>query len=486
VISQHTVIILGAGMSGICMGIKLREAGIDDFLLLEKTDGVGGTWHDNTYPGACCDVASHLYSFSFEQKADWSRAYAPQSEIREYFEHCVAKYRIAPHIRFSTAVSDARLDEAAGLWILTLADGEQLACRFLVSGLGQLNRPYTPDFPGHERFAGESFHSARWDHGVELAGKRVAVIGNAASAIQFIPPVAREAEKLYVYQRSANYIVPRNDRIYSEREIDLFKRFPLLLKLSRLKFYLRQELLFFGAMFNGSLRHRLVSWLARRYREQEIPDPRLRATLTPDYPMGCKRILVSDDYYQALAQEDIELVTSAIQGIDEAGVVTADGVQRPVDLIIYGTGFKATEFLAPLRVTGRSGSLLSECWQDGAWAHRGIAVPGFPNFFMLYGPNTNLGHNSIIYMVESQVHYIVRCIDKVLAHDIRLLDANRERAERYNVKLQEDLAATVWGGECGSWYKNASGKITNNWPHSSLRFRWNMRRPDFSEYDMSA
>ncbi len=483
---QHTVIILGAGMSGICMGIKLREAGIDDFLLLEKTDAVGGTWHDNTYPGACCDVASHLYSFSFEPKPDWSHAYAPQSEIQEYFRHCAAKYEVAPHIRFNTAVTDARLDEAAGLWILTLADGEQLSCRFLVSGLGQLNRPFTPEFPGADRFAGQSFHSARWDHSVDLTGKRVAVIGNAASAIQFIPPVAKAADKVYVYQRSANYIIPRNDRVYTEGQLDAFRRHPLLLKLSRLRFYLRQELMFFGAMFNGSLRHRLVSWIARRYLEQEISDPALRAKLTPDYPMGCKRILVSDDYYQALEQEDIELVTSAIEGIDEQGVVTADGVQRPVDVLIYGTGFKATEFMAPLQVAGRDGRLLSDSWQDGAWAHRGVAVPGFPNMFMLYGPNTNLGHNSIIFMVESQVHYIVRCIDKVLAHDIRLLDANREQAERFNAKLQEDLASTVWGGECGSWYKNASGKITNNWPHSTLRFRWSMRQPDFSEYDMSA
>lgn len=483
---QHTVIILGAGMSGICMGIKLREAGISDFVVLEKAESAGGTWHDNTYPGACCDVPSHLYSFSFEQKPDWSRAYAPQPEIREYFDHCVERYQLAPHIRFNTEVCEARLDEAAGLWILSLAGGEQLACRFLVSGLGQLNRPYTPAFPGRDSFAGSSFHSARWDHGVELAGKRVAVVGNAASAIQFIPPVAREAEKVYVYQRSANYIVPRNDRTYSEREIELFRRYPLLLKLSRLRYFLRQEILFFGAMFAGTLRHRLVNWMARRYLEQEIPDPALRAKLTPDYPLGCKRVLVSDDYYQALAQDSIELVTSPIRGIDECGVVTEDGTERPVDVIIYGTGFKATEFLAPLRIEGRAGAVLSDCWQDGAWAHRGVAVPGFPNLFMLYGPNTNLGHNSIIYMVETQVHYIVRCIDKMLAHDIRLLDANRERAERFNDKLQEDLAATVWGGECGNWYKNDSGKITNNWPHSTLRFRWSMRHPDFSEFDMSA
>ncbi len=483
---HFSVIILGAGMSGICMGIKLRDAGITDFLILEKREAAGGTWHDNTYPGACCDVASHLYSFSFEPKPDWSRAYAPQPEIQAYFEHCIDKYQLRDAIRYQVQVVSAELDEARGEWQLQLASGERLACRFLVSGLGQLNRPNTPEFPGRDSFQGASFHSARWDHSVDLAGKRVAVIGNAASAIQFIPPVAREAAQLFVYQRSANYIVPRNDRAYGEQEIERYRRFPGLQKLSRLAWYLRQELIFFGAMLPVSLRHRLVNWIARRYLEQEISDPTLRQVLTPDYPLGCKRILVSDDYYQALAAGDVDIVTSAIQGIGPEGVITEDGVERPVDVIIYGTGFKATEFLAPLQIRGRDSQRLADCWQDGAWAHRGVAVPGFPNLFMLYGPNTNLGHNSIIYMVEAQVQYVVRCIDKMLAHDIRLLDANRDVAARYNEQLQEDLANTVWGGECGSWYKNDSGKITNNWPHSSLRFHFSMQRPDFSEYDMSA
>ena len=483
---QTTVVIIGAGMSGICMGIKLKAAGITDFVILEKSGSPGGTWHDNTYPGACCDVASHLYSFSFEPKADWSRAYAPQPEIRDYFEHCVAKYRLEETIRYGTEVKAAELDEANGRWRLTLADGGQLECRVLVSGLGQLNRPHIPDFPGRDRFRGPSFHSARWDHSVDLKNKRVAVIGNAASAIQFIPPVAEQADRVFVHQRSANYIVPRNDRAYSEAEQQRFRRFPWLLKLSRLYWYMRQEFLFFGAMFDGSLRHRLIQRKARQYLEEQIADPALRQVLTPDYPMGCKRILVSDDYYQALAAGGIELVTSPITGIGETGVETEDGVDRPVDVLIYGTGFRATEFLAPLEIRGRDGRDLSACWRDGAWAHRGVAVPGFPNLFMLYGPNTNLGHNSIIYMVESQVRYIVQCIDKLLAHDIRLLEANELAAERFNAKLQEDLAATVWGGECGSWYKNASGKITNNWPHGSLRFHWSMLWPDFSEFDMSA
>jgi cation diffusion facilitator CzcD-associated flavoprotein CzcO len=483
---RTTVAILGAGMSGICMGIKLREAGIEDFQILEKSASPGGTWHDNTYPGACCDVASHLYSFSFEPRSDWSRAYAPQREIREYFEHCVSKYRLRDAVHYNREVVSAELEEHTGEWLLTLADGEQRRCRVLISALGQLNRPYIPDFPGRDSFRGPSFHSARWDHEVELHGRRVAVIGNAASAIQFIPPLAEQADHVVVYQRSANYIVPRNDRVFSEAEKARFQRYPWLLKLSRLRWYLRQEFVFFGAMFAGSLRHRFIERAARRYLEQEISDPELRRILTPNYPMGCKRILVSDDYYQALARGGIEIVTSPITGIGQRGVMTEDGVDRPVDALIYGTGFRATEFLAPLDIKGRRGQRLSDCWRDGAWAHRGVAVPGFPNLFMLYGPNTNLGHNSIIYMVESQVRYIVQCIDKMLAHDIRLLEPNRASADQYNERLQRDLEATVWGGECGSWYKNAAGRITNNWPHSSLRYRWSLNWPDFSEYDMSA
>jgi len=481
-----TVAILGAGMSGICMAIKLQEAGITDFLLLEKSEGPGGTWHDNTYPGACCDVASHLYSFSFEPNPEWSRAFSPQEEIEAYFAHCVDKYQLGSSIRYNTAVNAARWREASSDWELTTATGETLVCRFLVSGLGQLNLPHIPDFEGLADFTGASFHSARWDHSVDLKGKRVAVIGNAASAIQFIPPVAEQAEHVTVYQRSANYIVPRGDRVFSKREKAWYRRFPLLLKLSRLRWYLRQELLMFGAMLTGSLRHRLMSLMASRYLENEIADPELRQKLTPDYPLGCKRILVSDDYYQALAKGGIDIVTSPILRIGEQGVQTEDGVERPVDVIIFGTGFRATEFLAPLTVTGVGGKTLDAVWSGGAWALRGVAVPDFPNMFILYGPNTNLGHNSIIYMVEGQVRYVLQCIDKMLAHDIRSMQANAAVTERFNEQLQEDLGKTVWGEECGSWYKNEQGRITNNWPHTTLRYRFSMRHPDFAEYDMSA
>lgn len=483
--NETTVVILGAGMSGICMAIKLREAGIEDLVMLEKSESPGGTWNDNTYPGACCDVASHLYSFSFEPNPDWSRAYSEQAQIRSYFEHCVEKYGLRSSIRYGTTVVSAHYEEETGHWLVGTADGENLRCKFLVSGLGQLNLPNTPHFEGAESFQGESFHSARWNHDLDLTGKRVAVIGNAASAIQFIPPVAEQAQQVTIYQRSANYLLARNDSTYSEADKQRYRDHPWLQKLSRLRWFLRQELVLFGAMLSGSLRQRLVTKVARQYLEDEISDPRMREQLSPDYPMGCKRVLVSDDYYQALVKHDVDLVTSPIVGIGPEGVRTQDDIEREVDIIIYGTGFRATEFLAELDVRGRNGIALKDSWADGAEALRGIAVPGYPNLFLLYGPNTNLGHNSIIYMVEAQVKYIVQCLDKVLAHDLKSLEANERASANFNQRLQAELEKTVWGGECGSWYKNDSGKITNNWPHTATRFAFSMRSPDFTEYNMS-
>jgi len=483
-VNTARIVILGAGMSGICMAIKLREAGINDFLILEKSQGVGGTWHENTYPGACCDVASQLYSYSFEPNPDWSRAFSPQGEIKAYFEHCVDKYALRSHIHFGAEVSAANYLQDQGCWSLEIAGGDTLTCRVLVSGLGQLNLPHIPDFSGRESFSGPQFHSACWDHSIDLKDKRVAIVGNAASAIQFIPPVVKQAAQVYVYQRSANYIVPRNDFAYGESDKRRFRRFPWLQKLMRLRWYLRQELLLYGAMLSGSLRQRLLSKMAQAYMEQEIADPVSRAKLTPDYPLGCKRVLVSDDYYQAMASGPVELVTAPITGIDGSGVRSDDGVERPVDVIIYATGFRATEFLAPLQITGVNGQDLNAVWREGAEALRGVAQAGFPNFFMLYGPNTNLGHNSIIFMVEAQVRYILQCMEKLFSHDLGAIQANAEAQQRFNERLQSALQKTVWGGECGSWYKNSAGKIINNWPYTSTRFWLSMRRPDFTEFDM--
>ncbi len=482
---MHQVIIIGAGMSGLCAGIRLQGMGIDDFLILEKSAGVGGTWHDNTYPGACCDVPSVLYSYSFEPNPNWSREYSAQDEIRAYFEHCADKYGLRDRLRLSTTVRSARFDEGAGAWEVTLESGEQLRSKVLISGLGQLNLPHTPDFPGADTFGGVSFHSARWRHDIDLTGKRVAVIGNAASALQFIPHVAAQAAQLHVYQRSANYVIKRNDSAYTDAQKRRFARWPWLQKLHRAGVYIRGELLFYPVLRNSRLLRPLWEKWAREHLEEHIQDPELRRKLTPDYPVGCKRILVADDYYQAFARDNVELVTSAIAAIDEQGVVTEDGLPRPVDVIIYGTGFNTSAMLSGVDFIGTGGRSLRQAWADGAEAYRGVCVAGFPNLFMLYGPNTNLGSNSIIFMVERQVNYIAACIDKMLAHDLQSLAVNAAVMRAYNDRLQGDMAGTVWVANCDSWYKNAAGKVVNNWPRSTLYYWWHMRAPDFADFDMS-
>ena len=483
--TAHQVIILGAGMSGLCMCIALRRRGIHDFLILEKSDGVGGTWHDNTYPGACCDVPSVLYSYSFEPNPRWSRKFSPHHEIRAYFEHCADKYGLRERLRLSTAVNAARFDDARGLWEVHLENGERLFTRALVSGLGQLNLPYIPDFPGQQQFAGESFHSARWRHDIDLAGKRVAVIGSAASALQFIPHVARQAAQLYVYQRSANYVVPRNDKARSPLQQRLLERVPGWQKLQRLLVYLSAEWLFSPVLrSSGAFLRPLWEKWTRGYRESIISDPRLREQLTPDYPVGCKRILVSDDYYQTFNRDNVELVTSPITGMDNCGVCSEDGVARPVDVVIHGTGFRTQELLAGVEFTGSGGRSLREAWAQGAEAYRGVCVAGFPNLFLLYGPNTNLGSNSIIFMVERQVNWAVDCIDKLLSHDLHSLAVKPAVMRAWNDRLQGQLAKTVWVANCDSWYKNEAGRVVNNWPLSTLRYWWEMRSPIFGDFEM--
>jgi cation diffusion facilitator CzcD-associated flavoprotein CzcO len=477
------VAILGAGASGICLGVKLLEAGLHDFTIFEKSADVGGTWHDNRYPGACCDVPSHFYSFSFERKADWSRKFAPQAEIQDYFRRVVDEYSLRPHIRFGTEVTAASFDERAGVWRLITAAGEELEAEVLASGVGQLNRPHVPDFPGRESFGGAAFHSARWDHGVDPAGKRVAVIGSAASAVQFIPKLAEQAAHVDVFQRTPNWVMPRLDHAYSERAKKLFAHVPGLERLYRWWIYWNFELRFLMFRGHGD------GWLARRIRQAcadylaaEIPDPGLRKMLTPDYAPGCKRLLISDDYIPALRRDNVAVVTSGIEGIVPAGVTTRDGVMHPADVIVYGTGFETTSFLAPMEIEGLGGRKLHEQWRGGAEAYLGVAVANFPNLFLLYGPNTNLGHNSILFMIEAQVRYIVECIQELSRSGRAWIAVRPEVQDVFNEGVQAALADTVWATSCGSWYKTATGKITNNWKGFTLDYWWRMRRPDWSAF----
>lgn len=409
----------------------------------------------------------------------------PQAEILAYMDHCAEKYGILPHVRFGTEVVGARFDEEAGVWhIRTRRDGREgpeILAEVLVSGIGQLHRPAWPKIPGLETFEGETFHSARWRHDLDLTGRRVGVVGNAASAIQFIPEVAREVSHLSVFQRTPNWIVPRGDRAYTEAEKQRFTRHPWLAKLYRWLIWGRQELMF--SVIRGN------EWFARKWEEaakanlyEHVRDPELRRALVPDYPVGGKRILIHDDYYPALARDNVELVTSPIDHAEPEGLVTEDGRRHDFDVIIMATGFDTNSFLAPLAIEGLDGRTLEKEWKEGAEAYLGIAVTGFPNLYLMYGPNTNLGHNSIIFMIECQANYILRCVKALGERGLRYLDLRPEVQRAFNEKLHEELSHTAWAKTDQSWYKTASGRITNNWSGTTTRYWWRTRRPDFGDY----
>ncbi|MCE5363090.1 flavin-containing monooxygenase [Pseudomonas anguilliseptica] len=476
------LLIIGSGFGGLGMAIQLQKAGIEDFLLLEKAAEVGGTWRDNSYPGAACDVPSHLYSFSFEPKTDWSRTYAPQAEIHGYMLHCVTKYQLRSRIRCNAEVASAAFDAAAALWRVTLSTGEELCAEVLISACGQLNQPAYPALPGIEQFAGEAFHSARWRHDLNLSGKRVAVIGTGASAIQFVPQIQPQVAELKLFQRSAAYVLPKPDRAYRPWELALMRRLPWLQRLDRGFKYVQHEVR--GLAFIS------MPWLMKLFRfsferhlKQHISDPQLRSQLQPNYPMGCKRILISNDYLPALTQPNVTVISEAISRISETAIITDDGREHPCDVLIYGTGFAATDFLAPMQIRGLGGQELNQAWRDGAEAYKGISVSGFPNLFILYGPNTNLGHNSIIYMLESQFRYVLGCIDLLRQQGARYVDVKATVQQRYNQQIQASSHRTIWEQGCSSWYKTASGKSTNNWPGYTFTYRQQTRAPEPDDYE---
>ncbi len=476
------VLIIGAGFAGIGLAIQLKHAGIGDFLLLEKAGDLGGTWRDNRYPGAACDVPSHLYSFSFEPKTDWTRKFAPQAEIFAYQQHCADKYQLRSHIRFNREVASAAFDAEAGVWQVTCTDGEAFSAQALVSACGQLNRPLLPRIAGLERFKGEAFHSARWNADFDLNGKRVAVIGTGASAIQFIPQIAPQVAQLHVFQRSAAYVLHKPDRAYRPWEIAVMRRLPWLQTLDRGLKYIQHE----ARVLAFTVVPKLMKAMQLRFRlhlNRSIADPAFRQRLSPDYPMGCKRILISNDYFPALARSNVEVVGEEIEAVTESGIRTADGREREVDAIIYGTGFAATDFLAPMHITGLNGRELNAAWKEGAEAYLGISVSGFPNLFILYGPNTNLGHNSIIYMLESQFSYVLGCLQQLQQHQLRYMDLKPTVQAQFNQSLHKAIDRSIWQQGCDSWYKTASGKNTNNWPGFTFTYRHQTRRPELAHYD---
>jgi cation diffusion facilitator CzcD-associated flavoprotein CzcO len=481
---QPSAAVIGAGLGGLCVGLKLKQAGFEKFTLYEKAERVGGTWHFNSYPGCACDVPAQLYSYSFEPNPDWSNRYARADEIQAYCESVADKYGLRPHLKLGAEVKHAAWETDRNKWRLRLASGETAEADVLVASVGQLNIPAFPDIEGRSTFKGESFHSARWRHDVDLRGKRVGVIGAGASAVQIIPAIASEVDRLIVFQRSANYVLPRRDRTVSRFAKLLMRRMPWLMRFSRNRFYWWAEWMLLGAFEPQDWRARFFTQLALAHLARQVADPALRRKLTPDYPIGCKRILFSDDYYPALTAPNVTLVTAPIDRILDSGVRTNDRAVHALDALIYATGFEASAFKWSVDVVGKAGEPLSEAWKDGAEAYFGVAVAGFPNLYITYGPNTNLGHNSVIYMIERQANYIVQCVRAMEAQNLGHVEVRRIAQAEFNDGLQRALAKTAWAGACGSWYKTEAGRITCNWMGGAQSYRRAMRAPDLDDYEL--
>lgn len=479
-----SVLVIGAGFGGIGVAIELRRHGFDDITILEKAADLGGVWRENTYPGAACDVPSPLYSYSFEQKPDWPQRYSGQAAIHEYLRGVTERHGLLDRIEFGVEVTDAVFDEQSGRWTVHSADGAARVADVLISAVGQLSRPQLPDIPGIGSFTGPAFHSALWDHDVDLTGKRVACIGTGASAIQYVPAIQPQVAQLTLFQRTAAWVLPKFDTDYSPVQHKLFAKIPGMLLLERLGWWLTAEVSSLG-LVELPIISQLVSRLATRNLTKNVDDPGLRAKLTPDYPIACKRTLFSSDYYPALTQPNVEVTTAAVTEITPQGVRTGDGVLHDADVIIYGTGFKGTEFLWPMRIRGRGGRELSESWADGAHAYYGMTVPEFPNLFMVYGPNTNLGVGSIIYMIESQSRYIRQAVQLLAGKPGHTLEVRAATERAFNDELQKRLDRTPWNF-CSSWYRNAAGKITNNWPGTVTSYRRRVRNLDPDDYTLTA
>jgi cation diffusion facilitator CzcD-associated flavoprotein CzcO len=481
------VLIVGAGFSGLGMAIKLLQAGTTSFLLIEKADEIGGTWYANQYPGCACDIPSHLYSFSFDRNPDWSRMYSGRGEIQQYLKSCVEKYGLKPYIRLSTRMAEAAWDEAAALWRVTTADGATIRARVLVSAVGALHVPKYPDIPGMEKFAGPAFHSTWWDSSVPLEGKRIAVIGTGASAIQFVPEIAPKAGKLYIFQRTPPWILPKTDFPIAERWRKRFRRFPLLTWLFRVALFWLYEVRVWGFLGNLRVLRKRGQKMALDHLAAQVPDPELRARLTPAYEIGCKRVLISNDFYPAIQKPNVEFITDGIREIREHSIVTQDGTERPVDVLIYGTGFRATEPLHDTRVAGRNRLEIHKAWKERIRAYLGITVTGFPNFFILLGPNTGLGHNSVVLMSEAQIGYVMKCLRLMKKRGAKAMEVKPETEKRFVEELRKRLTGTVWqAGGCRSWYQDAAtGENPVIWPGSVVSYLRRTRAVAEADYALS-
>ncbi len=482
---SHTrVLVIGAGFGGLGLAIKLAEQGEQDFLVIERGPDVGGTWRDNTYPGAACDVPSQLYSFSFALNPDWSRSFSPQPEIQAYLKRVAAESSVLDRFRFDTTVEDAAWDEEAQAWRVTTSAGTVTA-NLLVSAAGALSDPKMPDIEGIETFQGEVFHSARWNHDYDLTGKRVAVIGTGASAIQIVPEIAQKAARLDVYQRTAPWVMPRRDRAYTGIERFVFRRLPGVQRLYRTAIYWGRETFVPGFTVSPKLAAPAKK-LSLANIEKGISDPALREKVTPTFEIGCKRILISNDWYPALDRENVELVTDGIEKVTGSAIVTREGVEREVDALVVATGFHTTDLPIAEHVTGRDGETLAQVWgREGMSSYKGATVHGFPNLFFIVGPNTGLGHSSMVFMIESQIAYVLDALRTMDAGGITAVEPKPRAQEQWNREIQRRMKKTVWNtGGCSSWYLDQHGRNVTLWPRTTFAFRRLTRRFDVEQYDV--
>ena len=477
--------IVGAGFGGLGMAIRLKQAGFYEFTIFERGDSVGGVWRANTYPGATCDVPSHLYSFSFAPGHRWSRRYAPRQDILDYLNELADDHDLRPQIRFGTGVERAEFDSDAGAWTIRTDDGDESEFEALVTACGQLTNPASPAIAGLGEFEGVAFHSAEWDHDHDLRGRRVAVIGTGASAIQFVPEIAEVAAHVDIYQRSAPWILPKMDRGYPRWEQELMRRLPARVALSRAGMFGMIEALTYAFTGTDWLMDRTAK-LADRFRRQSLADPEVLAKATPDYEMGCKRVLFTNDWYPALMRSDVELITTPIERITAGAVVDRDGAERPADTIIWGTGFRSHDFVAPMEVRGLGGAELNEVWQQRPEAYLGTTISSFPNLYVMYGPNTNHGSGSVPYTHECQFNYAIDGLRRLRA-GARYLDLTPEAQARWREEIERRSEPTRWTqGGCTNWYVNGEGINTNNWVGPWLEFKRRTRQIDPADYEMVA
>jgi cation diffusion facilitator CzcD-associated flavoprotein CzcO len=481
----HEVAIVGAGFGGLGMAIRLKQEGNDDFVLIERGDDVGGTWWANSYPGCQCDIPSNLYSFSFACNPDWDRAYPMRDDILEYLRGCARSFGILPHTRLGCDLLAATWVADAQRWELETTTGP-LAARVLIAAPGLLSEPSTPELPGIERFEGNAFHTASWDHSDDLTGRRVALIGAGATAVQVVPEIQPRVGRLHLFQRTPPWVIPHTDHPVAERMRELYRRAPFMQRLSRAGIYALRE-----SMAYGITRDR--RWLkaqelnARLQLRRQVEDPELRARLTPDYEIFCKRIILSNRWYPAIQAPNVDLVSSGIEEVREHSVVDGDGVEREIDTLIYATGFKPAELPIAERIRGSDGSSLAEVWQGSPQAYLGTTVAGFPNLLFFYGPNTNLGHSSIVYVLESQFAYALDALHTMRRLGAAEFEVRPEVQEAYNQELQERLADSVWNtGGCGSWYFDRNGRNSIQWPGFTFEYRRRTRRFDAESYRLAS